>query len=170
MFDNVVEQLLVTEWGKHLGFTLMFIMGLWVSVLCVDTLSQWHTDFVLTKKSATSTVAPLLVLDSIEQIPERHLFGKLGAAENYLPITSLQLRLVGVIKSEPEQLSKVIISESGQPGKVYQIGDTLPCGVSVASIADDGVVLANGDHLEKLPLRRSRLQFQGPPKSLLGDA
>ena len=84
-----------------------------------------------------------------------------------LPVTSLQIRLIGVIKSTPDTFSRVIISESNQPGKIYSVGDSLPSsGVKIYAITAEGVILDNSGRLEKLPLQRTPLMFQGMPKSL----
>lgn len=168
MFNTWLMQLSINEWGKRFSVVMLFLMSFWLLVLCVETVSQWHADDLLIQQKTVAPVSSTTLLSTIEQIPERHLFGKLGATEGYLPITSLQLRLVGVILASPEQFSKVIISEQGGPGKMYQLGDSLPCGATVETITDDGVVLGNGGHLEKLPLHRARLQFQGQPTSLFG--
>jgi hypothetical protein len=57
-------------------------------------------------------------------------------------------------------ISKAYISISGQPGKIYQIGDNLPYGVKVYDITPDTVILENDGHLEKLPLPREKLLFK----------
>lgn len=167
--DDIMTPMVATEWGRRASWGVSSLLGLLTLAAVIQTITTWYDDIVI----AHSTVARAgaqSAMDStaqlITQIPEEHIFGKLGN-EGALPITSLQIRLVGVIKSEPESQSRVIISEAGQPGKVYAIGDTLPSGIMVNAIADDGVILENGGHLEKLPLRRSTLSFQGMPKPLL---
>jgi hypothetical protein len=49
---------------------------------------------------------------------------------------------------------------SGQPSKIYQVGDSLPYGVKVHEITHDAVILENGGHLEKLPMTREKLKFK----------
>ncbi len=175
MVDELISPILTTPWGRRAGLFAMILMSLLLFATVIDMLITWRSD----SKLAQSSINPNEIhadtanqlRQQIEQIPEWHLFGKYGVAESaLLPVTSLQIHLLGVIKSSPDALSRVIISESNQPGKIYQIGDTLPAtGVKVYSISADGVVLDNAGRLEKLPLQRVQLQFEGMPKSLLGE-
>lgn len=172
MLDELLAPLFQTEWGKRAGLSMIVLMGLLFLWTFVHIVITWHSDYVILRNSVTPTTqAPHAAEDVtkwVTQIPERHLFGNpLALDASALPITSLQLRLIGVIKSQPDSFSKVIISEANQPGKVYGIGDTLPAGVTVYAIGEDGVVLENGGRLEKLPLPRPPLLFNGMPKPLL---
>lgn len=168
MFDEIIAPLLTTEWGRRAGWGVMICMAVLLFVTVIETLSTWHSDFVITRTQhgPNKSISMNELTKLITKIPDEHIFGKYGALSG-VPVTSLQLRLIGVIKSVPEKDSRVIISESGQPGKVYQVGDILSSGVKIYSIAPDGVILDNGGRLEKLPLRRSPLNFQGKPKALL---
>lgn len=167
MLNEIIAPLFTTEWGQRAGWAVLICAALLFTGTFFQTLYNWHDDVVIIKThphSAKTTLGDEAVMQMIQQIPDQHLFGSNQA----LPITSLQIRLVGVIKAVPEALSHVIISEEGKPGKVYQVGDTLPSsGVKIHSITQDGVVLENDGHLEKLPLQRTPLQFQGEPKPLL---
>lgn len=173
MFDELLSPLLTTVWGRRAGLSLLVIMLILVLVTVIQTVVTWHSDDRLAHSYAKPKGHFLQENDQLSkliiQLPEWHLFGKYGVVEQsaILPVTSLQIRLVGVIKSTPEKYSRVIISESNQPGKVYSVGDTLPSsGVKIYAITEEGVVLNNSGRLEKLPLQRTPLQFQGMPKSL----
>jgi type II secretory pathway component PulC len=172
MVEEIVAPLLVTEWGRRAGLGVAVCMIGFILITSVSMMLTWRSDFLLSRISAAMTVSHDTSSENITkwiaQIPDWHLFGKAGAAG--LPVTSLQLHLVGVIKASPEKFSRVIISEGDQPGKVYQIGDTLSSGVKVYGITDNGVVLENGGNLETLPLQRPGLNFEGMPKPLLNDA
>ncbi len=169
--EEMIAPLFSTEWGRKASWGALVLF----SILCVaavtHTFTHWYQDCIITRVSAVSmkqNMAEDHVAQWIAQIPEEHLFGKLGVTDGEaVPITSLQLRLVGVINSGEESSSRVIISEAGQPGKVYSVGDSLPSGITVNAITDDGVILENDGHMEKLPLQRSQLSFQGMPKPLL---
>lgn len=171
MLDEIIAPLFTTEWGRRTGWGVMISMLVLLIITFITTLFAWHSDVVITQdhKKINTTLPNDEVAKLIAQIPEQHIFGKIGSSNGRLPITSLQLRLVGVIKAVPEKFSRVIISEGGQPGKVYQVGDSLSGDVRINSIAPDGVVLDNGGRLEKLPLQRQPLLFQGKPKSLLPE-
>jgi general secretion pathway protein C len=175
MVEELLSPLFSNPWGRRAGLFVMVLMALLTLATLIDMAFEWRSDIKLTQSVANPNEVKIdhasQLQKQIAQIPEWHLFGKYGVAESaMLPVTSLQIRLLGVIKSSPEKLSRVIISESGQPGKIYEVGDTLPStGVKVYSITVDGVVLDNSGRLEKLPLQRMQLQFQGMPKSLLGE-
>lgn len=173
MIDEIIAPLLTTEWGRRTGWAAMVTLFFLVIIIFFQTLFAWYSDIVITHgyaQTMNKTISTDEVAKLIAEIPDQHIFGRSATHGEPLPITSLQLRLVGVIKSTPAKLSRVIISEAGGPGKVYKVGDVLPSsGVRVYDIAADGVVLENGGRLEKLPLPRPPLLFQGKPKPLLPD-
>jgi type II secretory pathway component PulC len=160
IFEELLAPLFATEWGLRASWGAAGLFALLFLVTLIKTGDAWYQDFVIThSQSRTHVASKDNMMQMIAQIPEEHLFGKVGL-NGSVPITSLQLRLIGVIKSDPENFSRVIISESGQPGKVYGIGDSLPSGITINSIVDDGVILENDGRLEKLPLQRSPLVLE----------
>jgi len=173
MIDELLSPLFTTEWGRRTGLTAAMTMSILALVIFVHTLFTFYSDIRLTQShtrhSENSLQGNNQLAYLITQLPEWHLFGKYGVVEQsaILPVTSLQIRLIGVIKSTPEKFSRVIISEENQPGKIYSTGDTLPAtGVRIYAITEEGVVLNNSGRLEKLPLPRPPLIFQGMPKPL----
>jgi type II secretory pathway component PulC len=175
MLDEIVAPLLTTEWGRRAGLLLFGLVVISLVVTVISMPVTWYADYDLAQRMPTVSVSTLDVADQaatlIAQIPQRHLFGDAArVSQTTIPITSLQLRLIGVIKADAKNASRVIISEAGQTGKVYQVGDQLVGGVKVSGIVEDGVILDNGGHLEKLPLQRAPLVFQElPQQSLLGE-
>jgi type II secretory pathway component PulC len=167
MFNNLLTALYTTKWGRRLGWGLLAITFLMLIVLVYQILSAWREDYLL----AHYPPKPSHVLSThtetakmIAAIPEQHIFGH-APETGLVPITSLQLQLVGVIQTIPEGNSRVIISKAGNPGKVYRIGDSLTSGVKINAVTPTGVILDNSGSLEKLPLSRPPLQFQDKPKS-----
>jgi type II secretory pathway component PulC len=125
--------------------------------------SAWYLDW----KLAHQTVATTINVDAdanarlINSIPKLHLFGL--SATRDMPITNLQLRVTGSAReanAKNENTSKAYISTSGQPSKIYQVGDSLPDGVKIYEITPDTVILENAGQLEKLPLPRTKLTFK----------
>jgi type II secretory pathway component PulC len=101
--------------------------------------------------------------NNITSVPNEHLFGKMVSKTGAMPVTNLQFRVTGIVKVDTEKyeaFSKAYISISGQPSKIYQIGDSLPYGVKVYDITSDAVILENEGHLEKLPLPREHPTFK----------
>jgi len=171
MLEEITSPLLSTEWGRRCGLAAMTILSLFLLITLVEIPLTWHSDYVLTHSQTTmkNTTQPSTnqTMALITQIPDHHLFGAPGIKTANLPITSLQLRLIGIVQADPASASRVIISEAGQPGKIYQTGDSLSSGVRIKIITPNSVILENGDHMEKLPLSRQPLLFQGMPKNLL---
>jgi len=101
-------------------------------------------------------------VEMVTHLPEHHLFGQ-SFSNGSVPMTSLQLRVTGIVKLEHEingALSKAFISLAGQPSKIFRVGDKLPYGVKVYDITPLAVILENEGHLEKLTLSREKLQFK----------
>jgi type II secretory pathway component PulC len=126
---------------------------------------QWHSDWVLAHQDIQETpvATSISTPDIVASIKDGHLFGIAAAKLGDMPITNLQLRVTGIVKkvdAEGVSTSKAYISIDGQPGKVYQSGESLPYGVKVYEITPNAVVLENNGHLEKLPLPREHLKFK----------
>lgn len=141
------------------------VLGLFAMITFVLSVSHWHDDWVLAHQS----IAPTKVAATDEKaqmigaLPKAHLFGMAVDNNGELPISSLQLRVTGIVKIEGEQgaaSSKAYISIQGAPSKIYQVGDDLPYGVKVYQVESDAVILENDGHLEKLPLPREELEFK----------
>lgn len=127
---------------------------------------QWRNDWIAAHQEVSvkqAIVGPDETLVMIAAIPNAHLFGKAFSKVGQVPITNLQLQVTGIVKTLTEHggpQSKAYISISGQPSKIYLIGDSLPYGVKVYDIAADAIILENKGHLEKLLLPRQQLNFK----------
>lgn len=173
MIDELLSPLLTTEWGRRAGMLLSILMSILVLLTFIHAVYTVVSDSRLTRVHSHSSDKTLEANEQLDRLiaklPEQHLFGQYGvvARSAILPVTSLQIHLIGVIKSTPETFSRVIISEENRPGQIYGTGDVLPSsGVRIYAITPEGVVLDNGGRLEKLPLARPPLIFQGMPKPL----
>lgn len=168
MFEDIMAPLLSTEQGRRGGLVAIAIFSLFLLITLIEIPITWHRDYLLAHTPTTKIAQPASnqMIALIMQLPDQHLFGVSGQSAD-LPITSLQLHLVGIVKADTASASRAIISEAGQPGKIYQTGDNLTAGVRIKTITADGVILENGGHMEKLPLSRPPLTFQGMPKNIL---
>lgn len=157
----------------NLKFSPQSIVGIWASMLALLTcitfvyaVWQWHNDWILAHREISMTrkvVKTDETINMIAAIPNDHLFGKSFAKIGEVPITSLELSVTGIVKVDSEKnhsYSKAYISTSGQPSKIYLIGDALPSGVKIYDITSKEVILENQGQLEKLPLPREQLQFK----------
>lgn len=146
----------------YVGGTLALCVGF----LLFYSIWRWHSDWEIAHQVVTTHTtfnSTDEISSMIAAIPEDHLFGKAYVKSGDVPVSDLQLRVTGIVKVHHEHegsVSKVYISSSGQPSKIYQVGDTLPYGVKIYEITVDAVILENGGHLEKLPLPREPLQFK----------
>jgi hypothetical protein len=150
---------------RNLLYLAAGVLLLLVVTTFFSSLWQWHSDWVLIHQPAPAaqTVQADQTTAMIRSLPDAHLFGQAFSNTNGMPITNLQLRVTGIVKTNTDSgnnVSKAYISISGQPAKIYEVGDSLPYGVKVYSISDEAVILENDGHLEKLPLPREQLEFK----------
>jgi type II secretory pathway component PulC len=166
--DEMMQPLIDTSWGKRLSPIILLFFILCIMFSFFRMILQWQDDLHLIHQQPKTMVLLHHKEDvqPILAIPEEHLFGE-GLTSARLPITSLGVRLLGVIETGEPHESTVIIAEGDHIGKVYHVGDSLLSNIKIHSIVSDGVILENAGHLEKLPLTRSFLSFQGMPKSLI---
>ena len=157
LIDNIQQ-------SQRTMLVIVATLGLLASIMFGFSLYQWTSDWILAHQS--STEIPSLGTNEtatlIASIPDAHLFGQ-SLNGDEAPISSLQMHVTGIVKAENadgENVSKAYISISGQPSKIYQIGDDLPYGVKIYDITADYVILQNDGKLEKLPLAREKLQFK----------
>lgn len=157
--DRILPMLLATEEGCRLGQVCIGLGGLFVfSALIALFISWWSDVHVAVAYPAAQNVA-LLDEELFRAIPQAHLFGYYPPTSSAaIPITSLPLRLAGIINVGDSSESKVLISVEGGIGKVYQEGDMLPNGIKLTAILPDGVLLDNGGHTERLPFVRPKLE------------
>ena len=165
--EELAAPLFKVKGGKSLGWGICAVMAFCLIMTMIHSVQEWYHDYAMVE-----TIPPashVLILDDpvmlIQQIPAEHLFGG-GSIAGDIPITNLQLHLTGILKSPQEGFSRAIISMSGQAGKAYAVGDSLPLGIVINAILADGVILENGGHIEKLPLERATLHFLKMPKRM----
>jgi general secretion pathway protein C len=162
---NVNQMIINLDVNRNtiLAITFLFIILVLGTIGC--GLWQWHADWQLTHQKVL-TVPAIAAADEtgemITAIPKKHLFGQ-SFTNGTVPLTNLQLKVTGIIKIEQElngTISKALISISGRPSKIFQVGDSLPYGVKVYDITPVAVILQNDGRLEKLLLPRKKLQFK----------
>ena len=138
-----------------------------IGITILYSLWQWHKDWKLAHTELVNPpkVTEHKILQSSAQ-NMNHLFGKSPSKLGDMPITNLQLSVTGIVKvntSHSKSISKAYISISGEPSKIYKVGDQLPYGVKVYEITHHAVILENNGQFERLPLLRKPLQFKAKP-------
>jgi general secretion pathway protein C len=78
----------------------------------------------------------------------------------------LDLTVVGIMFSNKEGASHVIIRTAGGREQTFSVGDSLPGGAIIKRITPDGVLIKRNGVLESLSLPKNDLNFEGPPKPL----
>lgn len=81
----------------------------------------------------------------------------------------LNMNVVGIMRGVREEDSQVIIHRSSGIEESYSVGDTLPGGVIIRRITEDGVLVERNGELESLTFPKNELIFEPPPKPLLQD-
>lgn len=136
-----------------------------IAITLLFSIWEWRHDWVLAHlEPPTPTPRPDESANLIAALPGQHLFGQALTTE--MPLSSLQLRVTGISKvedGENAQLSRAYISFSGQPSKIYKIGDNITDGVKVYAITNDAVIVEHQGRLEKIPLPREKLEFKPKP-------
>jgi type II secretory pathway component PulC len=141
------------------------VIAILVTLTTMYDIWQWHNDWLLIHYQPLSPVLAKTDHTSmmIDNIPNAHLFGKPIAKITEVPVSSLHLLVTGIVKVSHDRninASKVYISTSRQPSKIYRVGDDVSAGVKIYNIVPDAVILENNGHFEKLPLQREKLQFK----------
>lgn len=148
------------QWNKITLASLAMVA--FILLLLSYNIIAWIQDLRLINEPLPPAIV-INTLNKVGAIPEAHLFGKaLGPGD--VPISDLELTVTGIVKTENQHddsiTSKAYLSLSGQPSKIYRVGDELPYGVKIVEITHDAVILDNGGRIEKLPLPRKKLIFK----------
>ncbi len=163
--NRILSFMLTTEQGSRFGLATAGLFTVLALLSLLTLLGGWWSDARLSSLSGSAgerqdLFSPLNEL--LTAVPQAHLFGYRSPDAAYMPITSSQLRLTGIIQLGSEEdenaFSKAIISVQGGIGKVFQVGDVVQDGVKLTGIQADAAVLDNNGHSERLPLQRARLE------------
>jgi type II secretory pathway component PulC len=177
-FDDLMLEETIAPWiysqkGRYAGISILAVAGILFSYTLISMFINWYGDFTLTKHAPATNInqnSNDSEAQLIASISNQHLFGQAPIEDtDFLPITSLQLHLTGIEKNTQDNLSKVIISQAGQPGKVYTVGDEIAEGIKINAINNDSIVLSHEGRFEKLPLGRAPLLFSDLPKAMWND-
>lgn len=107
---------------------------------------------LLTQQKTSATLKQIPTLISAHEIVTWHLFGKAPIIANNYPLTSLPLKLVGVLASNNNQHALAIIESVGEKAKVYGVAEQLPGGGKIQQIIVDAVIIDTNGELTQLPL------------------
>lgn len=148
-------------------FVLAFFAFLW------EIMSGFRTSEPITTVNNSANVAS-------NQMPLRANSALFTTAlwGHYIPVnlsnadikqSMLDVEVVGIIFSEKEKNSKVVIRVGGGEEKYYSIGDTLPGGAVIKRILAESVVVLYNGVLESLSLPKNELIFDASTKPLIEE-
>jgi type II secretory pathway component PulC len=125
------------------------------------------TDKIPHATSQTDNLLQPAAID-IAAVTALNLFGKveIKPAEmdaSTLPVTTANLKLVGLFASSQPGASRSLISEQDKPAKSYAEGDILPGNITIFKIENDCVIVQRADQYEKLSLPGSQIGKPAKP-------
>lgn len=149
-----------TRKGMSLGARASIgVIGGWLSInlLAYGALlvpGQSEEDSLLADRGgAAARPAP------VESLPNTPFFGR-AAVETEdsepevdlanIPITQLNLVLSGVLNNSTKEKASALVAQKGKPAERVYVGDSLPGGAELYSIAVDHIVLRRNGKMEKL--------------------
>jgi len=134
-------------------FTPKIIFGASV-LLFILVVGQFFVQPTSSDNSALNPLTDTKPLPTAHDIANLHLFG-VAPSNNYQGITNTRLPLIleGVMLTQPSSQQSALIADSGEPAKLYRIGDTIAGKAQLVEILSDRVILDRKDNLERLMLR-----------------
>ncbi|WP_244506096.1 type II secretion system protein N [Microbulbifer marinus] len=110
-------------------------------------------DSLLAKRSSNAPTA-----GRVASLPSTPFFGRAPVKTEKqpevdlanIPITQLNLVLSGVLDSSAKDKASALVAEKGKPAQRLYVGDTLPGGAELYSVAVDHVILRRNGRMEKL--------------------
>ena len=78
----------------------------------------------------------------------------------------LQLTIVGIMYSDSEQTSHVIVQGTSGRDQLYRVGDKLPGGAVLKRITPDGILVNQNGVLESISFKKNVLMFEPEAKPL----
>ncbi|OGT40548.1 MAG: hypothetical protein A3F12_07420 [Gammaproteobacteria bacterium RIFCSPHIGHO2_12_FULL_38_14] len=144
IWQNLIE---TYRHDKRVPIGIAIFCALGLLMAAGQLIADFSNHFTASKVIATQPVQSLPVIANL------HLFGSYNQLTTDLPITQLQLSLVGtvVMIDAPDQ-SRALIAAAGGPVKIYQTGAALPGNAIISKIEQNYIVLNQNGTLEKLLL------------------
>ena len=95
--------------------------------------------------------------ENLSSVIRAHLFGALAEEVQKPPImaAAVDLMLMGIIALEDPAAGSAILANTGQPGRLFRVGEALPGGAFLHAVYADRVLLQRGSALETLFLKRA---------------
>ncbi len=126
--------------------TSVFVSLSWQYGIFIETLNSIKT------VNADRTIDKINSSEQYNPIDFLSLFGTASETDNksFIPKTSLNLKLKGILHSNNNGLSSAIILGPGGSERLYKIGDKLPGGATLESIYDRYVIIQYQEEKQKV--------------------
>jgi general secretion pathway protein C len=141
------------------------VLGLLIVAELMFGLKTYFTEEAIQIPARSVPNLALIVPIPREEILKMPLFGEFlpeDLAGVELKNSTLHLKLLGVLFSEDEQKSAVIIELSGGEQRIYHVGDTLPGGAVVQRINPDEIYVSRNGGVEYLFLPEKGINLNTP--------
>lgn len=147
-------------------FVLAFVLFLFeISDLVrpVEVVSKAETFIEHPKRMTITKQSPLFKASLFGQyVPE-------NLADESVKQSMLDMEVTGVLFSNSDKESQVIIRINGGEQQSYRVDDLLPDGVVIKRISERGVLIVHHGVLESLSLPKNELVFASPAKPLIEE-
>ncbi|KTD18582.1 general secretion pathway protein C [Legionella lansingensis] len=156
--------------SKLIAAVLIFLVACFLFLW--EMVSFFRSQEIVTVTTKITSVRGRESLQSNSPLFTRPLFGAYvptNLADAEIKQSMLDVEVVGILFSNKEENSQVIIRAGGGQEKIYMIGDTLPGGAVIKRISENGVVVLHNGVLESLSLPKNELLFDAPAKPLIEE-
>jgi general secretion pathway protein C len=165
-----IHYLFVPRYAKWIIITLVSLF----SILILISLSSLILTSLDTSKSILQDkkLENNSKIDTTNYLLDSPLFGVYVPPEfneESVKKSLLDVTLVGVLLSNQERKSQVIIRSAGGEEKTYAVGDSIPGGALIKRITSAGVLVERDGSLESLSLTKEDLTIEPVPKPLEGE-
>ncbi|MFC3907772.1 type II secretion system protein N [Legionella dresdenensis] len=159
----------INDPGKMIALAVIVVAGILFIIQLFELVRQ--------DSSVPITPSPVTVskqeaaLSANSPVFTNPLFGNYVPDINNADIkqSRLDLSVLGIMYSEKEDESQVLLKAAQGEEKTYVIGDTVPGGAVIKRITENGIVVLHNGALESLSLPKNELIFDRPAQPLNGD-
>ncbi|MFA6302423.1 MAG: type II secretion system protein N [Legionella sp.] len=153
--------------GKYARFIVLGLIAFFSLLILIEC---FRFIFKPTYTIAATPQAPVVKKSESEPyVLNSSLFGAYvpdNLNENSVKKSMLNITVVGILYSNKDKDSQVLLRSANGQEKMYKIGDILPGGVKIERITAGGVLVERNGNLESLSLPKNDLIFEPVPKPL----
>jgi general secretion pathway protein C len=164
---NDVRAVLLKPWVPRVIATAMFLLLAWEIFTIGKTL--WGST---TEQQIPEPVVPNISKNEVGKELKSPIFGEFVPKTinaNNVKKSLLDLTIVGIIYSDKEERSEVIVRTAAGEEKPVGIGESIADGVVLKGITTEGIMVDNQGELESLSFPKNELIFEKQPQPLIKE-